>query len=90
MVNGLPDFESYLGLTGDISKLTANTRHAPGKGSNLYPSFLDMLPRLVDMEKAALASQITSFSIQEHGGEDGQAILSQERKKIRIKADLQR
>jgi hypothetical protein len=90
VVNGLPDFENYLGLAGDISKLTANSRHNSNKSSNLYANFLDVLPRLVDMEKVALASQISSFGIQEHGTEDGNAILSQKRKKMKIKADIQR
>ena len=54
-------------------------------------SYLDMLPRLVEMEKAALASQISSFSLQESGRQDDAlAILVQEKKMIKLKAELQR
>jgi hypothetical protein len=42
------------------------------------------------MEKAALASQISSFAIQEHGGDDAYAKLAQDKKMMRIKAELQR
>jgi hypothetical protein len=60
VVNGLPDLESYLGFTGDVTKLTSNARNTPANvGANIYPAFLDMLPRLVELEKTALAEQIS-------------------------------
>ena len=91
VVNGLPDLEAFLGLTGDITKLTAKARSGVADvGGNIYPAFLDMLPRLIDMEKDALADQISSFDIEENGRHEGNAILSQKIKKLRLKADLQR
>lgn len=91
VINGLPDLEAFLGFAGDVTSLTAKARSAQADtGANLYPSFLDMLPRLIDMEKDALADQISSFDIEENGRDDGNAILSKKRKQIRLKADLQR
>jgi hypothetical protein len=89
VVNGLPDFESYLGLKGDISKLTAKAR-TTSDTSNSLSAYFDMLPTLIDMEKTALASQFSAFSIQEDGGEDGNSILGSKKRMLRLKAELQR
>jgi hypothetical protein len=89
VVNGIPDFENYLGIKGDITKITAKARASP-KATETLTTYLDMLPHLLAMEKTAIASQMVHFGIQEDGEEDASNILGAERKLLKFKADLQR
>ena len=88
VVNGLPDLEKYLGLQGNITKLTAKARSSV-EASETLTSYLDMVPKLVELEKDAIADIISSFGVQEVG-ENPDALLGRSKKIRHLKAELQR
>ena len=88
VVNGLPDLEKYLGLQGNITKLTARARSS-ADASETLTSYLDMVPKLAELEKDAVADLISTFGVQEVG-ENPSAILGRSKKLRHLKAELQR
>ena len=66
IINGLPNFESFLGLKGDFTKMSAIAKDDADMVNNVS-SYLDMLPTLMDIEKSALAAQIAYFSSHANG-----------------------
>jgi hypothetical protein len=71
VVNGLPCLESYLGLNGHFSKVTAKARNDPDAGRRLS-TYLETLPKLMDIEKESLAAQIAYFDSEADTGPDEQ------------------
>ena len=88
VVNDLPDLENYLGLQGDITKFSAKARRSVSMSETLT-SYLDLVPKLGELEKDAIADQISVFGVQEVG-EDPSALLGRRKKIKNLKAELQR
>ena len=76
VVNGLPCLESYLGLNGAFSKVTAKARTDP-EAAKAVGTYLDMLPHLMDIEKESLADQIAYFNAEADTGPDEQRGITQ-------------